>query len=364
MCHVSCAARRACDWTVGLQPWWHGHVTRLTLIDEHEIVVEATVERERVLISRDDLQHLTGWTLKTEGLCRGSVCIPWRSPGELVELNEVAAALERAFVFDAAGGVAAFAGDPMGSGVRGNIDELELPDVNGNVVRGSDFRGKKRVLITWASWCGCRYEIPSWEPLLQELREHGLEAISVSFDDSVDAAKPWVEQAGDISFPVVVDRDHRTAELFGVINVPSTVWFDENGDMVRPPQIAPGDDRWREYTGVDADKHHDALREWVLNDKVDTSLMDQWGEPHAVDEGLARAHRRVGAWLMRNGQPELANEHFDTAKQLAPMDWTIRRGQMPLRGEDPFGQPLFDFWEEWEAAGKPSYGKRKDDPEP
>jgi hypothetical protein len=141
-----------------------------------------------------------------------------------------------------------------------------------------------------------------------------------------------------------------------VINIPATVWFDESGAMRKPPTIAPGDDRWRDYTGVDADVHHDALRRWV----IDGELPDfgEWSQPEAVDAGLARAHRRVAAWLHRSGRDELARPHFEEAERLAPMDWTIRRGSMPLKGEDPFGQPLLDFWQEWEAAGKPNYGSR------
>ena len=180
--------------------------------------------------------------------------------------------------------------------------------------------------------------------------------MSVALDEA-DAARPWVEQAA-VSYPVLVDANHRVAELFGVINIPSTVWFDEDGTMVRPPTIAPGDDRFREYTGIDAAVHHEALKRWVVDGEIDETPMQRWTQPEARDASLARAHRRVGAWLHREHKDDLAQQHFAAARELAPFDWTIRRGTMPLQGEDPFGQPLFDFWQEWDAAGKPSYGSR------
>ena len=124
---------------------------RLTLIDEREVEVDADVDGDRVLVSRDDLARATGWELKPEGLCRGPVCVPWKSPdGDEVDLHAAAKALGRAFVH--AHGVAALAGDPMGKGQRSSIDELELPDLDGNVVRMSDFAGRKRLLVAWASW--------------------------------------------------------------------------------------------------------------------------------------------------------------------------------------------------------------------
>jgi hypothetical protein len=128
---------------------------RLTVIDEREVEVDASVDGDRVLIRPRDLEQATGWELKPEGLCRGPLCVPVRDPvadGELVDLRAVASALGRAFAMSSEGGVAALAGDPMGSGVRGSIDELELPDLDGNAVRMSDFAGRKRLLIAWASW--------------------------------------------------------------------------------------------------------------------------------------------------------------------------------------------------------------------
>jgi hypothetical protein len=191
---------------------------------------------------------------------------------------------------------------------------------------------------------------------VDELRPHGLEAVAVSLDHDPDAARPWLEEA-KLSFPAVVDVHHRTAELFGVVNIPSTVWFGEDGSMVRPPTIAPGDDRFKQFTHIDSSVHHDALRRWVVDGvQPDPSLMKHWAQPEAPDQAAARAHRRVAAFLHNSGRDELAREHFDKAADLAPFDWTIRRGSMPMTGGDPFGQELFTFWEEWEAAGRPGYG--------
>jgi len=123
---------------------------RLTLIDERESDVDATIDGDRIVVSPDDLERVTGWALKPEGFCRGEMCVPVRgsvSNGEGVDLGAVASALHRSFVSSVEGGVAAFAGDPMSSGARASIDELELPDLDGRLVRMSDFAGRKRLLI-------------------------------------------------------------------------------------------------------------------------------------------------------------------------------------------------------------------------
>jgi hypothetical protein len=195
-----------------------------------------------------------------------------------------------------------------------------------------------------------------WEQIVGELAPHGLSAVAVSLDDSVQAAKPWVDEA-KLTFPAVVDANHVTAELFGIVNIPGTAWFDESGAMVRPPTIAPADDRWKEYTQIDSAVHNDALRRWVVDgEQPDPAWMAGWSAPRATDQAQARAHRRLAAWLHRAGRDEEAGAHFARASELAPFDWTIRRGSMPLQGEDPFGTALFDLWQEWDKAGRPSYG--------
>jgi hypothetical protein len=189
-----------------------------------------------------------------------------------------------------------------------------------------------------------------------ELEPAGLTIVAVALDDSVAAAKPWVDEA-KATYPALLDRDQIVAALYGIVNIPTTVWIDEAGRIVRPPAIAPADDRFKDFTGIDSQIHHGELRRWVHDDEVPMSEgeVQERQIPPDHDDQLARLERRVAAHLRREGNQEAAERHFARAFELAPMDWTIRRGSMPLRGEDPFGQEFFDFYQEWESAGRPGH---------
>jgi len=306
------------------------------------------------------LAEATGWTLKPEGLCRGEVCVALlgRSvdAGDgRVDLVEWAAALGLPLAVDAEHGVAALAPashPPAASGEA--APDLDLPDVDGTVRSFGDQSGRKRVLVTWASWCGCRHELAAWQAIQDELGDEGLSIFSVALDASADDARPWID-AADVDYPVVVDAAHVTAERYGITNVPSVVWVDEDGTVVKPPTIAPGDDQFRDFTHIDSATHHDALRRWVRDGElpVDANAPPPTRTP---DEQLALAERRLAAWLHGRGNGQAAAAHLARAVELAPWDWTIRRGGIALRGDDPFlGDEFLAFWQEWDAAGRPGY---------
>lgn len=336
---------------------------KVTLLDDGVHHLTGARSDGRLVASPEAVTATTGWTLERHGLCRGDVCMPVAARARLVDsegrvdLAELGRALGRDTVIDVDASVVAF-GDRQATDLRssGAAPPFTLPGIDGDPVSLTDFAGQKKALVAWASWCGCRYELAAWQQLHDELSEFGFTILSVALDDSADAAREWVEAASP-TYPVAVDPDHVLPERYGIINVPSTVWIDEDERVVRPPSIAPGDDTWREFTKVDSSVHHDALRRWVRDGEVPM-------EPDEVRRRLggdapevraARLERRVAAYLHRTGQVEAAERHFERALELAPMDWTIRRGSMPLRGQDPFGQEFFDFWAEWEAAGRPQY---------
>ena len=132
-----------------------------TIIDEQQPVdVLAEREGERVWLRADALEAALGWKLEPRGLCRGGVCVPVAARSGLVsergvELAGLADLLERPLAVDAEEGVAALAASAQErtAGLASlAAPDFALPDLAGRVHRLSEHRGKKVLLIAYASW--------------------------------------------------------------------------------------------------------------------------------------------------------------------------------------------------------------------
>jgi peroxiredoxin len=324
--------------------------TLLLFDGDNATEVEAAERDGELVLDAAAVLAATGWELKPYGLCRGDICNP-AVLGPEVTLPELADALHRPIAIEAAGAPAVAAlGEPGGTAIGTGefAPTISLPDVDGNPVQLTG-RGRKTAVVTWSTWCGCRYELPSWLALADELRPLGLDVVTVALDDDLEAVRKWTSRVPEL--PVAVDADHRVSDIFGIVNVPSTVWVDEDGRVVKPPTIAPGDDRFKQFTEVDSAAHHEALRAWVAGAAPPPV-------PPAEDSAelrAARAERRLAGWLHRAGRTAAAERHFARAVELAPLDFSIRRASMPSRGQDPFGADFAELWDEWSAAGRPGY---------
>ncbi|WP_435747641.1 redoxin domain-containing protein [Nocardioides sp. SYSU DS0663] len=338
---------------------------RLVLVavdgSEHELPLRGS---EPLVVDADELAAATGWALRPVGLCRDDTCVPLlgrtiTDPDDatLVRLADWAQALGLLLAGDATEGVVALAPSAAARGRElgdGRAPSLTLPDVDGNPVSFDDLSGQKRVLVTWASWCGCRHELASWQQLQDELADTGLRIFSVALDADPEDSRPWID-AGAPTYPVAVDTAHVTAERYGITNVPSVVWVDEDDRIVKPPTIAPGDDQFVDFTRISSAQHHDALRRWARHGELPASAATPMPE-RTDDEQRALAERRVAAYLQRSGRTAAARAHLARAQELAPWDWTVRRGGIMMTGGDPFlGEEFTSFWEEWDASGRPGY---------
>jgi len=195
-----------------------------------------------------------------------------------------------------------------------------------------------------------------WQAIQEELRGFGFTVVTVALDRSPEDARPWIEAAKP-THPSLIDTRHLVADLYNMVNVPTIVWIDARGRIVRPNDVAFGTDTFKHITGLEAAKHLGALRAWVRGEAQPLAEARTWAlesVPTETDQ-RARAEFGLGQWLVERGRAEAAARHFERAGELAPHDFTIRRGTMPMRGIDPMGPTFREMLGAWTKAGNPYY---------
>lgn len=137
------------------------------LYNERVVLIEQTLpDASDLWVTPDDLTRINDFVLKPEGACLDDLCVPvlqdrdsdmyvTRSGQGWFNVTGLADKLEQAHVTDHEDGIWSFGTMPLerrGFFRGGEAPDFALPDRDGNIVRLSDFRGKKVLLLTWASW--------------------------------------------------------------------------------------------------------------------------------------------------------------------------------------------------------------------
>lgn len=136
-------------------------MTQATILYDDRVTDGVAVgdDGEHLWLAAGDLPATTGWKLETEGLCRGDACVrveqQWLDGDGRVDLKAFTRHLGQPMVHDAATSAWAF-----GESVNVRRDamfsleapDFTLPDVDGNLHRLSDYRGKKVFLYSWGSY--------------------------------------------------------------------------------------------------------------------------------------------------------------------------------------------------------------------
>ena len=88
--------------------------------------------------------------------------------------------------------------------------------------------GQPVVLNFWASWCGpCRIEMPHFERA--SLKYDGRAAIlGVNQAEPAETIATFGQNA-HVTYPLLVDDDWTVNKLYGVSNLPTTIFVDANG---------------------------------------------------------------------------------------------------------------------------------------
>ena len=210
-----------------------------------------------------------------------------------------------------------------------------------------------------------------WQSLYDDYRDRNFVVIAVAMDNDVEAARPWIEAARP-TYPALIDREHRLAELYDMVNVPQAVWIDETGRMVRPAENAGAYEGFRAMDLATRTMPDDvaakvaetkstyvaAIRDWIERG-VDSAhaLTDDQARAHlrSPDADAARAHVlfRLGLYLRQAGDADEAEALLAEASRLHPESWNIwRQAAKPLDNGLAAGPA---FWARVQALGDKHY---------
>lgn len=209
-----------------------------------------------------------------------------------------------------------------------------------------------------------------WQTVQDEMKDRGFTVVAVALD-TPEAARPWIETAKP-NYPALIDRDHRVAQLYAMVNVPEAVWIDEQGRIVRPAENAGSVEGFRkrnretghtppevvETVARAKQTYMEAVRDWARQGAASRHAL----APDAAkaqlrasgdDIALGHAHFRLATHLLDQGDREQAVQQFAIASRLHPQSWTIWRQGAERNAQGFAAGP--EFWARVDALGERRY---------
>jgi len=176
--------------------------------------------------------------------------------------------------------------------------------------------------------------VPGWQKVYEELKDQNFELISVAQDTGGEAAAgQWFDRANP-TFTQIIDENHVISTTYNMTNVPTGVWIDEEGMIVRPNETAYTRNTKLNLNGkILKSRGADyvaALKDWVKNGKDSPYVLTpeeiaKRVQPRTDEQALAEAEFQLGNYFLSKDNDEKANLHWEAAQKLRPESWNYAR---------------------------------------
>lgn len=106
---------------------------------------------------------------------------------------------------------------------------FELADLDGEMVRLSDYQGRPVILNFWATWCApCRLEMPELQRAQAGYGDEGPVVLTINQKESAEQVGEFFDEVG-LSLPALLDAEGDVSVAYGAFFLPTTVIVDPDG---------------------------------------------------------------------------------------------------------------------------------------
>ena len=156
------------------------------------------------------------------------------------------------------------------------------------------------------------------------------------------AAGEWYD-AAKATYTTLIDAQHAVSSALQFVNVPTGVWIDERGRVVRPAEPAWTSNQTLKIGGksivTEGEAYVAGLRDWVRNgERSRYALPDEEFarrvKQRSGEEMLAEAEFKLAVYFHEAARNELAEKHFRRAQELNPADWNYHRQDWSFTPEE------------------------------
>lgn len=201
--------------------------------------------------------------------------------------------------------------------------------------------------------------------MYEELRDQGFELIAVAEDTAGEAAAGRFYDAAEATFTTLIDVRHTLPALFSMVNVPTAVLIDEEGQVVRHDEDAYSQEYRTGSMVFGNDRYVEVVRDWVANGP--DSIYAQSGSEATAplreisdEEESADAYFRMAVHFFLSGDEERAGRYWDRAQELNPDSWNYHRQDWSFLEASETGR---NWIQKFRALGDKPYYRPLDLPE-